>query len=178
MKTVFAYKFPYPFTTTEQQYSLRSCTLTLTNREWAQIQKYITKHCIYIKLYTSTSKVLDSCRNLSLMNLFSGSEQFVTQRAIHDKTLFHSLHTRETANFSYICLVREASRSPLLHDSTSQLKHLYKPSTVCTQAPEGEEYSPWWEPWLHGCHGETDSRPQHPCASHTPKPPEISATSW
>lgn len=117
MKTVLAYKFPYPFTATEQ-YSLRSCTLTLTNREWAQIQKYITKHCIYIKLYTSTSKVLDSCRNLSLMNLFSGSEQFVIQRAIHDKTPFHSLHTHERQKIFHIVVWLEKQAAH--HSYTTQ----------------------------------------------------------
>lgn len=92
MKTVFAYTFPYPFTATER-YSLRSCILMLTNREWAQIQKYIPKCCI--KLYTSTSKVLDSRRNISLMNRFSGTEWFIILRAVHDKSLFHSLHTHK-----------------------------------------------------------------------------------
>ena len=106
MKRVFAYKFPYPFTVT-QWHRLRSCILTLTNRVWTQIQKYIPKCRSFIKLYTNTSKVPDSHRNLSLMNLFSSTQQFIIQRAASDKILFHSLYTHTRQQIFQIVVRRE-----------------------------------------------------------------------
>lgn len=61
------------------------------DNEWAQ--KYIPKCSLVTKLYSSTSKVPVLHRNLSLMNLFSGTEWFVIQSTVHDKTVFHSLLT-------------------------------------------------------------------------------------
>lgn len=90
-------------------------------------------------------------------NLFSGTEWFVIQNTVHDRTPL-SPYTSERANFSDSCLAREA-----VHHFWYMTQHLFSqtiPTTVHTQPPWGEEGSQWWEPWLHSSHNETDPRAQ------------------
>lgn len=130
------------------------------NNEWAQ--KYILKCPIYTKLHSSTRKVPVLHRNLSLRDLFSGTEWIVIWSTVHDETAWQfctpSTHIRESKFFRYL-LVREAGCSAfLVHNSTSL--QLNNSSTVHTQPPWEEECSPWWESWLHCSHNSTDPRPQ------------------
>lgn len=111
-------------------------------------------------------------------NLFSGTEWFVIQNTVHDRTPL-SPYTSERANFSDNCLAREA-----VHHFWYMTQHLFSqtiPTTVHTQPP--------WT--LYPCRvfpmvgtlitqlSQWD-RPQttDPRTSHTPKLLEISVLGW